>query len=705
MMTNYSYYETEAGYKIDGKTNEDIVMAGGGTRNHLTKEDASFHSSRNFPSGTLIQTDVDYSQDNGDQFLLEIKGNMYDNNMPLDAKIQGYIYYGSLINVAAYTTCYYWKIITALNYNGKLCFWFPQLSYWQGFDVKLTVGYGGIGQGQNRVTNVSDHADPGGTKRVSIYLKTLATQEYVNENFATIQNLNNYQPLGQYVRIGGDNTTGNNVLIGWTGDQAQLTVDATTIGNLWHSENFNPNTKANGHENAKAIGFSSGSYPTDIGNEYPYFYFDNGTITGYIPIATQGYVNNRIAANLANYVTTGTPQDINARKSIGGGTGNNFSGAALEIRGNGNGSAIYPSLSFHQPGQYAGIISLRNDYEFSFMNISGNGYNYLRSAGYIKEGSNDGYVLTGAGGHKPISDFAIIPVGVTNWTSNNFNPAQYVKQTDLNTQLGNYATLNGTQTFNGTNSFSQNIIIPFYPTLLNHATSYGFVADYVDQREGIILNYVAATYMKNQVATSNVLGGIKLITDTVNNIAPNAVTTVLERSYAVQLNNLNQAVVNVPWIDYGNHATAGYAKLTGTAQTFTNTNTFTSPPKVPSANNPDEAIPFGQATEISISTVRDNFLTRTTTLPSNVTYHLSNYGSPMVTNIVIKGNPNGELYIDGLDQGMTIKIMNTSALNLIVRFDGGSLATGIGQKTWIEVHRDSDGDLIKNDTQNTIVIT
>lgn len=184
---NYSYYETEAGYKIEGKTNEDIIMAGGGTINHLKKEDSWVHSPRNFPNGTLIETDVDYSQDYGDQFLLEIKGNMYDNSMPLDAKIQGYIYLNGanpLLNLAGYTTCYYWKIIYVFNYNGKLCFWFPQLSYWQGFDVKLTVGYGGIGQGQNRVTNVSDHVDPVGTKRMSIYLKTLATQEYVQNELA-----------------------------------------------------------------------------------------------------------------------------------------------------------------------------------------------------------------------------------------------------------------------------------------------------------------------------------------------------------------------------------------------------------------------------------------------------------------------------------------------------------------------------------------
>ena len=816
MMTNYSYYETEAGYKIDGKTDAELLTAGGGTRHHLTKEDAFFHSSRNFPNGTLIETDIDYSQDYGDQFLLEIKGNSYGGGLPLSAKIQGYIYLqgnNPLISISGWTTLSYWKIITALNLNGKLCFWFPYLSYWQGFDVKVTRGYGGLEQGQNRVINVSDSPDPVGTKRVSIYLNTIATEEYVNDNFATIQNLNNYQPLGQYVRIGGDNTTGNNILIGWTGSQAQLTVDATTIGNLWHSNNFNPN---NFHKTDTAYGINNGSdlrpnetwfdydwaetgyagsvinfsgfapadqrYNTELFGEY-----NNGgnifglrtrngdaggawnpvrliwhdgnfspdtkvnksgdTITGALNIYSNSQIGRWKGADInTNYLiwrNHGDTKDIayigaDGNSAAGGGVGDGFAivapsgdlqlvaSSVVTIQGHipwtaGN---FNPDLYLTTRAGYHTALVAKTDFPLSFTDYAGdpaltNFQSYYGTSFHFKGGNTwynrldfpvfaeKAFLYQGINTTDMTlrGSIDIIPVGVTSWTSNNFNPAQYVKQSDLNTQLGNYPTLAGTQTFSGTNTFDQNIIIPFYPTLLNHATSYGFVADYVDIREGNILNYVAATYMlKNQVATNNVLGGIRLIIDTVNNIAPNAVTTVIDRSYAVQLNSLNQAVVNVPWIDYGNHATVGYAKLAGDPQTFSNTNIFTKPPRVPSANNPDEAIPFGQATEIAISTVRENFLTRTTTLPSNVTYDLSNYGSPMVTNIVIKGNPNGELYIDGLDQGMTIKIMNTSALNLIVRFDGGSLATGIGQKTWIEVHRDSEGDLIKNDTQNTIIL-
>uniref|UniRef100_A0AAU6WMI5 Uncharacterized protein n=1 Tax=Chryseobacterium endophyticum TaxID=1854762 RepID=A0AAU6WMI5_9FLAO len=77
-----------------------------------------------------------------------MKGNMYGGGNPLIANIQGYIYYDTIIARSGYSTLYYWNYIIALNLNGKLCFWFPSLSYWQGFDVKVTIGNGGLEQGK-----------------------------------------------------------------------------------------------------------------------------------------------------------------------------------------------------------------------------------------------------------------------------------------------------------------------------------------------------------------------------------------------------------------------------------------------------------------------------------------------------------------------------------------------------------------------------
>ena len=51
------------------------------------------------------------------------------------------------------------------------------------------------------------------------------------------------------------------------------------------------------------------------------------------------------------------------------------------------------------------------------------------------------------------------------------------------------------------------------------------------------------------VATSTALGTIKLGSDTKQTEAPQTPTATANRSYAVQLNNNNQAIVNVPWTD------------------------------------------------------------------------------------------------------------------------------------------------------------
>lgn len=49
--------------------------------------------------------------------------------------------------------------------------------------------------------------------------------------------------------------------------------------------------------------------------------------------------------------------------------------------------------------------------------------------------------------------------------------------------------------------------------------------------------------------TSTILGGFKLISDTAQTVAPNALTTTAARTYTVQKNAAGQLVVNVPWID------------------------------------------------------------------------------------------------------------------------------------------------------------
>ena len=88
------------------------------------------------------------------------------------------------------------------------------------------------------------------------------------------------------------------------------------------------------------------------------------------------------------------------------------------------------------------------------------------------------------------------------------------------------------------------------------------------------------------IATSTTLGGVKLGSDTQQNVAANSVSTTANRTYAVQTNASNQLVVNVPWSDSNTDtkvtqsptsANVNYNILTTTANrtgTVTNTANF-----------------------------------------------------------------------------------------------------------------------------------
>lgn len=76
-------------------------------------------------------------------------------------------------------------------------------------------------------------------------------------------------------------------------------------------------------------------------------------------------------------------------------------------------------------------------------------------------------------------------------------------------------------------------------------------------------------------ATSTVLGGIELGSDTAQTVAANAVTATASRSYALQVNAAGQGVVNVPWTDTNSGGTvtsvASGTGLTGGPITTTGT--------------------------------------------------------------------------------------------------------------------------------------
>ena len=129
----------------------------------------ALRSQRDFADGTLITTDLDGGTTNSSiPFLLEIKGNGYSTNTPLFVQAQGYVYmlgngYSSYINVGGQAIGTFASYIYAFkDSNGKLAFWFPRVSYWQGFDVFCWNCSEGINTRNliNHVTSVSNSALP-----------------------------------------------------------------------------------------------------------------------------------------------------------------------------------------------------------------------------------------------------------------------------------------------------------------------------------------------------------------------------------------------------------------------------------------------------------------------------------------------------------------------------------------------------------------
>src|SRR5690606_18500181 len=94
----------------------------------------------------------------------------------------------------------------------------------------------------------------------------------------------------------------------------------------------------------------------------------------------------------------------------------------------------------------------------------------------------------------------------TVWDDNNFNPAQYVMQSALNTQLANYGTLAGTQTWTGANTFTQAIYIPA-GTLNGHAVNLGQMQSYVTG-----LGYTTLSAVQSWVNSQNFATQSQIIT-------------------------------------------------------------------------------------------------------------------------------------------------------------------------------------------------
>ena len=147
-----------------------------------------FHSARDFPSGTLVETSINYAVTDGDPWVLEIKGNSYGNAVPLDLQYQGYIYSNTIINHGGYSNGFSISGMVLFNFNGKLCFWWPSQGYWQGYNVRAYVAH--ATRAVNRVVSISGAAKPAVvTKEVA--MSANIRQSWRSDNLTNLNQLSN----------------------------------------------------------------------------------------------------------------------------------------------------------------------------------------------------------------------------------------------------------------------------------------------------------------------------------------------------------------------------------------------------------------------------------------------------------------------------------------------------------------------------------
>ena len=168
--------------------NADTSTVSGNTQkfnNYTLSQLSPFFYGRDFTNGTLIKTDIEFKVGVNNPFLLRIYGNGYDQGI-INLEVQGYIYAGSattienvqIIDVSANNySANNFSYIYIQCIDEKLCFWFPRLGYWHGYNVYCTKEYG---DKINRVTDITDVAKPDSPNE----LKLIPTYAINSENIS-----------------------------------------------------------------------------------------------------------------------------------------------------------------------------------------------------------------------------------------------------------------------------------------------------------------------------------------------------------------------------------------------------------------------------------------------------------------------------------------------------------------------------------------
>jgi hypothetical protein len=132
------------------------------------------HSGSDFADGTLVKTDIPANSSEGASYIIEATGKSYSGEPPFAFKAQGYLYSNTIINHSgvSYGKALGNNQIKVFNHSdNKLAFWWPRVSYWNSFEVRVRDAGGSA---RNRALTVVNSTEPSSSKKVTTTLTQAA---------------------------------------------------------------------------------------------------------------------------------------------------------------------------------------------------------------------------------------------------------------------------------------------------------------------------------------------------------------------------------------------------------------------------------------------------------------------------------------------------------------------------------------------------
>ena len=183
--------------------------------------------------------------------------------------------------------------------------------------------------------------------------------------------------------------------------------------------------------------------------------------------------------------------------------------------------------------------------------------------------------------------------------------------------------------------------------------TYGIQANSSDQ---LVVNVPwTDTNTEYSAATSSVLGLMKLFSDTQQDTAANAVTSTASRTYGIQFNSSDQAVVNVPWSDTNTQNTYVLDKAAGSTDLILSKNGSTQD-TIQFTGTSNEVTVTGTAEDVYVFGLPDD-VTIAGELTVSGTGQSSFAGQVTVPETpILDGDAASKKYVDGLvSGGLTFK--------------------------------------------------